>query len=99
MVTISVVSYPPESAKEIGKRFFGLPPMPDFINVVGPYTITDLVEGIQAITIYKYDREKAGEANDTIANAHMAFYGIPGYTYSLKLAAGAATSMKMLGLE
>lgn len=98
MITVSIISYPPESAKEMGKRFIELPPIPDFINVVGPYSITELREGIQIITIYKYGKERAGEANDVIANAHMAFYGIPGYTYSLKLAAGAATSMKMIGM-
>jgi hypothetical protein len=97
MVTVSIVSYPPESAKEIGKRFFELTPLPDFINVVGPYTITELGEGIQAITIYKYDKSKAGEANEAIANSHMVFYGVPGYTYSLKLASSAVTSAKMMG--
>ena len=71
--------------------------MPDFIKVVGPYTITKLGEGIQAITIYKYDRTKAGEANEAIANGHMAFYGVPGYTYSIGLASSAATSAKMMG--
>lgn len=59
MVTISMVSYPPESAVEITKRFFKLSPMPDFVTVVGPYTITELEGGIQAITIYKYDKAKA----------------------------------------
>jgi hypothetical protein len=34
-----------------------------------------------------------------IGNGHMAFYGIPGYRYSLKLAAGAATALKMMGME
>ena len=99
MVTISIVSYPPESANEITKRFLELSPMPDFIKVVGPYTITELEGGIQAITIYKYDKGKAGEANEAIANGHMAFYGVPGYRYSLKLAASAATSTKMMGFK
>ena len=99
MVTVSMVSYPPESAKEIGKRFVELSPIPDFITVVGPYTIPELIDGIQAITIYKYEKSKAAEANEAISNAHLAFYGVPGYTYTLKLAAGSATSLKMLGLE
>ena len=99
MVTVSMVSYPPESAKELGKRFLELSPVPDFIKVIGPYMFTEIKDGLTAITIYKYDRSKAGEANDAIANAHLAFYGIPGYTYSLKLASGSATSMKMLGFE
>ena len=59
MITISMVSYPPESAIEMTKRFFELSPMPDFVTVVGPYTITELEGGIQGITIYKYDKAKA----------------------------------------
>ncbi len=99
MVTVGMVSYPPESAKELGKRFSELSPMPDFISVNGPYMFSEIKDGLTAITIYKYDRSKAAEANDAIAHAHLVFYGIPGYTYSLKLASGSATSMKMLGLE
>ena len=99
MVTISMVSYPPESGKELGKRFMELKPMPEFVEMIGPYMFTEIKEGLTAITIYKYDRSKAAEANDAIANAHMAFYGVPGFTYSLKLASGSATSLKMMGLE
>ncbi|MBW1863272.1 MAG: hypothetical protein JRJ02_13005 [Deltaproteobacteria bacterium] len=93
-----MTSWPPESAKLIGERFSKAIPMPDFVTVIGPYTVADLRDGITAITIYKYDKAKAGEANDAIANAHTIFYGIPGYRYSLTLAAGAAASMKMAGL-
>jgi hypothetical protein len=93
-----MVSYPPESSTEMTKRFSQVPSIPDFVQVVGPYTFPELEGGIQAISIYKYDKAKAAEANEAIANAHMAFYGVPGYRYSLKLAASFATSAKMMGL-
>ena len=99
MITVATVIYPPESAKEMTKRFSEMAPIPDFIEVQGPYLVPELDGGIHAITIYKYDRARAGEANDAIGNGHMAFYGIPGYRYSLKLAAGAATALKMMGME
>ena len=99
MVTISIVSYPPESARELGKRFLGLPPIPEYISVVGPYTTSETGDGIQAYTIYKYDKSKAAEALEAITDVHLAFYGVPGYTFSIKLASSAATSVKMLGLE
>jgi hypothetical protein len=56
-------------------------------------------EGITAITIFKYDKSKAGEASQAIANTYMAFFGVPGFRYSTKLAPGAAATMKMMGLE
>jgi hypothetical protein len=99
MVSISIVSYPPESAQELGKRFLSLPPIPEFITVVGPYATSETREGIQAYTIYKYDKSKAAEALEAITNVHLAFYGVPGYTFSIKLASSAATSLKMLGLD
>jgi hypothetical protein len=99
MVSISIVSYPPESTKELGKRFLALPPMPEFITVVGPYTTSETGDGIQAYTIYKYDKSRAAEALEAITNVHLAFYGVPGYTFAIKLASSAATSLKMLGLE
>lgn len=98
MITLSTIAYPPESAKEIGKRFLKMSPTPDYIDVSGPYTVPTVEGGLRAITIYRYDRTRAGEANEAIASLHMALYGIPGYTYSLQLAAGARMSMKMLGL-
>lgn len=98
MITISVVSYPPQSAHELGKRFAKQAPFPAFLKIEGPYTVPELEGGIQAITIYKYDKAKAAEANEAISSAHVAFYDVPGYRYSLKLAASVATSMKMMGL-
>jgi hypothetical protein len=98
MITISVAFYPPESANEVGKRFGKLLPFPKFIEVDGPYMIPEM-EGIQAITIYKYDRAKAAEANEAITRAHIPFYGVPGYRYSVKLAATVGTALKMMGLR
>jgi hypothetical protein len=97
MITITFVNYPPESGHELGKRFAEIAPMPDFIKMEGPYMIAELEGGMQAITIYKYDKSKAGEASEAIANAFIPFYGIPGFRYAIKLAASAATASKMMG--
>jgi len=56
-------------------------------------------DGITAITIFKYDKTKSGEANGAIGNLYIVFYGVPGFRYSLKLAAGSAATMKMMGFE
>jgi hypothetical protein len=39
MIILSTVSFPPESAKEIGKRFTELAPLPDYITRRGPYIL------------------------------------------------------------
>lgn len=97
MITISTVSWPTESAKEMGRRFFELSPLPDFIRTEGPYMVSTLNQGIKAITIYKYDKAKAAEANEAIAYALRIFYGVPGFRYALELAAGPKTGLKMAG--
>lgn len=99
MVTVGISKWPTESGHEVGKRSLEMKPFPDFVQVIGPYMYPDENEGITAITIFKYDKSKAGEASEAIANVYMVFFGVPGFRYSTKLASGAAATMKMMGLE
>lgn len=99
MVTIGITRWTPETGHEMGKRFAKGEPLPDFIEVVGPYMYADGKEGLKSITIFKYAKERAGEASDAIANAFMLYYGVPGYRYSMHLASGSAAVMKMMGLQ
>ncbi len=98
MVTIGIARWTPESGMEMGKRFAKWEPLPDFIETIGPYMYTDEKDGLKSITIFKYEKAKAGEASDLIANGYMIFYGVPGFRYSLNLASGSAAVMKMMGL-
>ena len=99
MVTIGISKWATESGREVAKRSLEMKPLPDFVQMIGPYMYPDENEGITAITIFKYDKSKAGEASQAIANTYMAFFGVPGFRYSTKLASGAAATMKMMGLE
>ena len=99
MITVGISKWPTESGQEVGKRSLKMKQPPDFLQVIGPYMYPDENEGITAITIFKYDKSKAGEASQAIANTYMAFFGVPGFRYSTKLAPGAAATMKMMGLE
>ena len=62
------------------------------------YMYTDENEAITAITIFKYEKSKAGEASEAIENVYMAFFGAPGFRYLTKLASGASATMKIMGL-
>ena len=98
MVTIGIARWTPKTGHEMGKRFENWKPLPDFIKVSGPYMYTAGDEGLKSITIFKYDKEKAGEASEAISSTYMIFYGVPGYRYSLNIASGADATMKMMGL-
>jgi len=50
-------------------------PRPEFIKMIGPYMYPDENEGIVSLTIFKYDKAKAGEASDVNTNGYMIFYG------------------------
>lgn len=99
MITIGISRWPAESGHEVGKRSLEMKTPPDFVQVIGPYMYPDEDEGITAITIFKYDKSKAGEASEAIANVYIVFYGVPGFRYATKLASGASATMKMMGLE
>ena len=98
MITISIMSFPPESAKEVGRRFTELAPVPSYIETNGPYLYTDERDGNTSITIYKYEKARAAEALDAISNLYVPFYGVPGMKYALKLASSSNTALSMLGL-
>ena len=99
MITIGISKWPTEAGHEMGKRSLGMEPIPDFVQLIGPYMYPDENEGITAIAIYKYDKSNAAEASAAIANVYMPFFGVPGFRYSLKLASGAAATMKMMGFK
>jgi hypothetical protein len=98
MITIGIAHWPTETGSEVGKRSLGMKPMPDYIKTIGPYMYPDGNEGITSISIFQYDKAKAGEAAEAIANGFMPFFGVPGFRYSVRLASGATATMKMMGL-
>ena len=99
MITIGISEWPTEFGHEVDKRSLEMKPLPDFVQMVGPYMYPEENEGITAITIFKYDKSKAGEASEAIANSYIVFFGVPGFRYSTKLASGASATMKMMGFE
>jgi hypothetical protein len=58
MVIITSMSFPPESATEVGKRFLETSPVPDTLK--GPY-IKGMKDGIQAFELYELDTLKISE--------------------------------------
>ena len=58
MVTITRISFPTESSKEMGKRFMDIPPLPTYITRKGPYIRGELGVGIQLITYGSMTHQK-----------------------------------------
>ncbi len=74
MITIGISKWTTESANELGKCFLKMKPLPDFVQMVGPYTYPDGDEGITAITIFKYDKTKSGATIKNDMFARLTFF-------------------------
>ena len=98
MVIMTHVIIPTESAKETGKRYIGMSPLPDYLNLRGPYIYVVEGEGIHSIDIFELERAKMSDALEFIYNRHIPFFGIPGYTDSVKVCLEGEEAVKMLGL-
>lgn len=96
MVIIGMITFPTESAKEMGRRFMEIPP---FINKKGPYFRSELGEGIRGISIFEFDPSKMAEAIKFINNYYARYIDVPGYTYSISTWLEAAEALKLVGLD
>ena len=97
MVIISDVSFPQESANDVGKRFLELPPVPDFMTLIGPF-VKSKKDGIQAIEIYELDKSKVGEGFEYVSSRNVKYFGIPGYVSEINTYFEAAEALNMIGL-
>lgn len=98
MIIISHVTYPPESTKEITKRFLTAPVLPDFLTKRGPYISTSREEGIHSVTLYEVANEKLAEGLSAVSESLVIYYGVPGYTYDIKPYFEVDEGLNILGL-
>ena len=98
MVIINKMSYPPESANEMAKRFLEAPQIPEFLNRKGPYVGSNLSDGISIIAVYELDKSKLAEGMEFIANYYTMFFGVPGFKYEITPHFDVAEGLKMLGI-
>jgi len=84
MILITNVVYPPESAKEIAKRYLTAPKLPDYLHKKGPYICADLNNGINSITFYELDNARLAEGLEALGNNMAVYIGVPGYKYDIR---------------
>ena len=98
MVIISENVFPPGSAKDLGKAFLGLPPLPEYITMNGPYILGDTERGIRSILIYECENSKLADALQVVGDRLTNYFDVPGYTYSVNAWYEAPEALKMIGL-
>ncbi len=98
MVIVANISFPPESASAVGQRFLEAAPVPDFMNLKGPYVKGKKLDGIQALEVYELENSKVAEGLDFVTNRCVAYFGIPNYRYEINVFFEAAEALTMIGL-
>lgn len=98
MVIITRLTYPPESAKDMAKRFMEAPQVPEFMSRKGPYVGSSLSDGISIIALYELDNARLAEGVDFIANYYTMYFGVPGFKYEITPHFEVAEGLKMLGM-
>ena len=98
MIIISQNSFPPESAKDIGKAFLKLGQMPDYMSTKGPFIYSALDKGICSITLYECDKSRIPEAFNYATQRQLAYTEVKGFKFSVNVWLEAPEALKMLGL-
>ena len=98
MVIIGIASYPPERAKEMGKHFRELSPLPAYITQKGPYVISEVGAGIQSLTLFEFDQSKIAEANEYVGRRYAKYFNVPGFTFTYRFWLETMEALKMIGL-
>lgn len=98
MVIIGDISFPQESANDVGRRFLEIAPLPDYMTLKGPYIKGMKKDGIQVFEIFELDNSRVAEGLEFVTNRCVSYFGIPGYTYKVDVYFEAAEALKMIGL-
>ena len=97
MVIVTNISFPTESAKEMGERFLQVSPLPDFLSRKGPFFSSDNT-GVNSLSVYELDNDKLAEGITAVSEYITDFFGVPGFSYEVKVSLEVEESMKMIGL-
>lgn len=97
MILLGMMSYPPESAREIGKRFKESFAVPAYMTLRGPYVYP---EGgvIKVIALYEFDQSRLKEAEDDVLGRFEKYSGVQGFTSSVQTCLEIKEALKLIGL-
>ncbi len=98
MVIIGDISFPQESAHDVGRCFLEQSPVPDYMTLKGPYIKGKKEYGLQVFEIYELDKSKVAEGIEFVTDRCVKYFGIPGYVYEINVFFEAAEALKMIGL-
>jgi len=97
MILLGMMSYPPESAREIGKRFKESFAVPAYMTLKGPYVYPD-GGVIKVIALYEFDQSRVKEAEDDVLGRFEKYSGVQGFTSSVQTCLEINEALELIGL-
>ena len=97
MVIVGSIKFTSETASDIGRRFLELPPVPDYMKIIGPF-VKAKIDGTHGLEIFEVDEARLALALDYVSNRYIAYYGIPGFSFTTEVYFSAQEALKMVGL-
>ena len=97
MVIVGTIKFKPETAKDIGKRFIELPPVPGYMKLIGPF-VKAKMEGTHGLEIFEVEESKLALAMEYVSNRYISFYGIPDFNFTAEIHYSAQEALNMVGL-
>jgi len=99
MVIVTTISFK-KNVSETQGRTEGLPPVPDYITMTGPYIKSvKFGGGIQTVHLFEFDESRLAEAHDFIDERLRIYKEISELTYSVELWLDLKDVLNMTGLE
>ncbi|MDO9515704.1 MAG: hypothetical protein Q7J01_06355 [Syntrophales bacterium] len=100
MVIVTTVSFNKTNMYETERRVGEFPPVPGYINMMGPYIKNiKFGGGIETVHLFEFDESRLEEARDFINDRMMIYKEIADLTYSVELWLNFEDVLNMTGLE
>jgi hypothetical protein len=100
MFLITTVTYPPDKAVQMAKKFMKAMgnPLPSFITRL--YVLTSSVGelGIKALGVYEVDDSKLTEGIKELGKSFVQYYDVEGFRYTIEPMLPAAEVIPLLGI-
>lgn len=100
MIIVTTISFSEENVCETNRHSKELPPVPAYMNMMGPYiTSVKLGGDIQVVNLFEFDESRLDEARKFISARMRSYHRLINMTYSVDLWFNAEDALKMVDME
>jgi hypothetical protein len=100
MFLVGTVTYPPDKAVQMAKKFIKATekPLPPFVKRLYVLTAAGGEPGMKVLGIYEVDDTKVKEGIKEITKYYVQFFDVEGFRYSVEVMMPATEALPLLGI-